>query len=243
MSFESTVPFDSTLTTNVNDQLAVAVAFDVPVGSYVQTGNNADIPHSAEGINLHPDYDYIYEMDWGIGLRGDYIFEWSWSEDQTVTQAMLDTYMSVVDQEPNGGSTAAFGELTQVDLIGRTLTLTLSVPPQPELSWRGPVGTRWGLLPMETRKTTWASPSHYMCYLLLDTDWRDWTIKARDIAPNSSLTIGRVEGASSVYLIFSEDVTTSPGVTLNRGVTYSQTSESLEVTAGNADTFVMRVSK
>ena len=240
MSFNTTLPFDSDLSKNVNNELSVAVAFDVPVGTYLQISDPHDIPYTAGGMNLHPDYDFIFESMNCVGLRGDYTIKYSWDEDETITQQMIDTFVNVVNQSYNGsgGSIAP----TQVDLITRTAVFALSVPAEPELGWRGRLGLKWGLL-AQTQRMTWDSPSHYLCYLLLSADWRNWTTKARDISPNSSLVIDRVEGAVSVYLIFSEDVTTSTGVTLNRGVTYSQTSESMEITTGNADTLVIRASR
>lgn len=241
MPFETTVVFDTALTANANDEVSVAAAWDVPVGAYIQISDNSELPYTSEGMNLHPDYDFIFESIGSIGLRGDFIIETSWGEDHAVTQAMLDTFIAVTNQSYDG-SNGHLG-LTQVDFAERKFSCTLSIPAQPELGWRGRMGLKWGLGPAQTRRMTWASPSHYLCYLLIDPDWRSWTTMARDVAPNSSVTIDRVEGASSVYFIFSEDVTTSAGVTLNRGVVYSQVSETLEVTAGSADTLIIRVSK
>lgn len=241
MAFETTVAFDTALTANANDEVSVAAAWDVPVGAYVQVSDNTDLPYTAEGMNLHPDHDFIFESMGNIGLRGDFISDTSWGEDQVVTQAMLDTFVAVVNQACEGSD--AHMVLNEVDFVERRFKTTTSVPPQPELGWRGAMGLKWGLALAKTRRMTWASAGHYLCYLLIDSDWRSWTTKARDISPNSSLVIERVEEASTVYLIFSEDVTTSTGVTLNRGVVYSQTSESLEVTTGNVDTLLTRISK
>jgi hypothetical protein len=239
MSFNTTLPFGNDLSKNVNNELWIASAFDAPAGAYLQISGHSDIPHTAGGMQLHPDHDFIFESNSCMGLRGDFTIEYTWIEDQTVTQEMLDTFVNVVN-DTNIGSNVVF-EYTQVDFIARTATFRLSVPPAPELGWRGsPLD--WGIL-LQNQKVIWDSIGYYLCYLIIDEDWRNWTTKARDIAPNSSLVIDRIEGAATVYLIFSEDVTTSTGVTLNRGVAYSQTSESMEVTTGNADTLVIRASR
>lgn len=237
MAFTTTLVFDHNLSKNVSDELWVGAAFDALAGSYLQITEHDDIPYTADGIRLHPDHDFIFESNSCLGLRGGFTFEYSWLEGQTITQQMLDTFVDVVDTT-NSGTDVVFG-YTQFDPIGRTVVFNLYVPTQPELGWRGsPLD--WGIL-IQTHKMIWDSNGYYLCYLLLAEDWLAWTAKARDIAPNSSLVIGKVEGASTVYLIFSEDVTTSLGVTLNRGVAYSQTSESLEVTTGSSDTLVMRI--
>lgn len=239
MSFETTLPFDISLTKNVSDKLWVGAAFDAPGGSYLQISGQEDIPYTADGIRLHPDHDFIFESNSCLGLRGNFTIEYLWSEDQIVTQQMLDTFVNVVDTA-NIGTGVVFG-YTQFDSIGRTVIFNLSVPTEPQLGWRGsPLD--WGIL-LQTQKIIWDSNGYYLCYLLLDEDWLSWTAQARDIAPNSTLVIDKAEGASTVYFIFSEDVTTSSGVTLNRGVAYSQISESIVVTAGNADTLVIRVSR
>ncbi len=241
MPFETTVVFDTSVTANANEEVSVAAAWDVPVGAYIQVSDNTELPYTSEGMNLHPDYEFIFESIGSIGMRGNFIIDTSWGDGQAVTQEMLDTFLAVVNQSYDG-SNAHFG-LTQVDFAERTVKFALSVPPQPELGWRGRMGLKWGLAPAKTRRMTWASPSHYLCYLLIDSDWRSWTTMAMDVAPHSSVAIDRVEGASSVYLIFSEDVITSTGTTLSRGVAYSQVSETLEVTAGSEDTLIIRVSK
>lgn len=238
MAFTTTLPFDGSLSQNVNDELWVGAAFDAPAGSYLEIVGSEDIPYSAEGLPLHPDHDFIFESGSCIGLRGDFTIEYSWLEDQTVTQQMLDTFVSVVN---NSNSSSVVFENTQADFAGRTATFSLSVPPAPELGWRGsPLD--WGIL-LDRQKIIWDSSGYYLCYLVLDTDWRSWESEAIDIAPNSSLDIDRLEGASSVYLVFSEDVTTSTGATLSRGVAYAQTTETLEVTAGSEDTLAIRMSK
>tara|TARA_R110002167_G_scaffold315396_1_gene520962 strand:- start:443 stop:676 length:234 start_codon:yes stop_codon:yes gene_type:complete len=73
-------------------------------------------------------------------------------------------------------------------------------------------------------------------------DWRLWTSESKDIAPNTSIVIDRVEEASSVYLFFSEDVMTTSGEILGQATPYAQTSTTLEITTGNQDTFVVRIS-
>jgi hypothetical protein len=239
MSLNTTVPFDGTLTKNVNDELSVAAAFDVPVGAHLQISGQSSIPHTAGGMNTHPANDFFVLSFWGIGLNGDFTVETSWAEDQMVTQEMLDTFINILSQA-NIGSGVVF-EISDVDFIERTVDFTCSIPAEPELGWRGSP-LPW-MTSIQNQKIIWDANSHYLCATILDSDWTNWATEKRDIAPNSSLVIDRVEGASTVYLIFSEDVTTSTGVTLNRGVAYSQTSESMEVTAGNADTLVIRVSR
>ena len=238
MSFHSTIPFDGTLTKNVNNELWIAVAFDIPAGAFLQATGWHHIPHTAAGLNTHPSHDFICLTNWGVGLRGDFTIEYSWIEDGTITQQMIDTHASVM-QASNAGTEVVF-EYTEVDFVTRTAKCRLSVPANADLDWRGSPFP-WGLA-ADDAKYIFDEGQYYLCATILSENWQDWTSEARDIAPNSSLVIDRVEGASSVYLVFSEEVTTSTGVTLDRGVAYSQTSTSMEVTAGSTGAFVIRVS-
>jgi hypothetical protein len=238
MSYYTTLPFDSELCVNVNDELRVAVALDIPAEAFLEVIGWTDIPHTGAGLVTHPDHDFLWLTNWGIGLSGGYTIEYSWLEDETITQQMIDTHVSVM-QAANAGSNVLF-EYTDVDLAARTATARLFIPQDEALDWRESPNP-WGLGASHA-KYIFDGGQHYLCTTVLAANWQDWTSESKDIEPNGSLIIERVAGASSVYLIFSSDVTTSSGATLARGVTYSQTSPSLEVTAGGAGASVVRVS-
>lgn len=240
MSFETTIAFDSTLTANVNGELGVAVAFDVPAGAYMEVSSLMDFPNTGEGLNRHPEYDFITSTSWGCGTRGVIRQLHSWGETDNITQEMLDAHNSVMQAALEG--TGMTYEYLEVDLEARTALCETVMPIDASLDWRTSPAPWAFTVPSSVHRTTLMSGNHYACTNLLASNWKDWTNDTKDIAPNSSLTIDKVDGASSVYLLFSEDVTTSTGTTLTRGVAYSQTSQSLEVTAGNAGAFVVRVS-
>tara|TARA_B110000858_G_scaffold53057_1_gene61567 strand:+ start:1573 stop:2250 length:678 start_codon:yes stop_codon:yes gene_type:complete len=224
----------------MEDNAWVAVAFDVPAGAYMEVSNATDLPNSSAGSTVHPEHSFITSTNWGCGVRGVVRQRVSWGETENVTQEMLDAHNSVM-QAALAGTSMTY-EYVDVDLNARTALCETVMPIDATLDWRTSPSPWAFTVPNMTSRATLMSGNHYICTTVIAPSWQDWTNDTKDIEPNGSLTIDRVAGASSVYLVFSDDVTTSSGATLSRGVTYSQTSPSLEVTAGSAGAFVVRVS-
>ena len=238
MSVIHTMPFDEESITTVNSEVSFAAAFNVPDGTFFQTTGLNVIPHSSEGVTTHPDNDFIYSSNWGAGLRGDFVLEYSWGEDVLITNEVLIAH-NLIMQDLHVGLNTTF-EYTLFDPVERVVTANLSVPFDPTLNWRGsPIP--WGLRASNV-KCIFNGGYHYFCALVMPDDWRLWTSESKDIAPNTSIVIDRVEEASSVYLFFSEDVMTTSGEILGQATPYAQTSTTLEITTGNQDTFVVRIS-
>ena len=237
MSYYGDVPFNSAFTVNLNNEVHVSAAFDLLAGAYIQTTSWKDLPNTADGIITHPTIPYLWRTSWGFGVRGEMIIEYSWDETETITEDMLHVHTDVLQTaHENTGTTFQY---INVDFEERFVSAKLVVPPNSSLDWHQsayPYG-----LGASQAKVIFDGGQHYICAFVLAENWQDWSLGSKDIEANGTLSIPREPDASSVYLVFSEDVTTDSGVVLNQGVSYAQTS-SVQVTAGSKNTFVVRAS-
>ena len=79
--------------------------------------------------------------------------------------------------------------------------------------------------------------SSIMCFLRVDGEPDEWTVKYKDVLSGTTATIDKA--GTTCYVIFPKDVT-KDGVTLNAFQAYSMTSSSFNISASN-NTKVVRL--
>lgn len=228
------INFAFTSHAEVDDKLRLAIGENLAANSYMGRTNLADVPHNGEQYVGHPTIDGLYRS----------------GENYLLTEGSI-ALVYTLDGMCNAQQRANFLAWTQsnddgaVDITGATYTYDADADTMTML-YTVEYGTlTWSRLPClygpksSGARMTFDQGSTLACFLRIDGEPEEWTVRYRDIPANTTAVIDKTN--TNTYVFFTKPVT-KDGTQLNKHQFYKVTSSSITVSASE-DCKVVRLSR
>lgn len=215
-----------------DEKIAVSAAVNQPAGRHMTRTSITEIGHNNEQLVPHPTIDgLIRSGENHLLVEGSITIEWDLVDDFTDQQrSNFGSWFTSNDEgmQDTVGTTLAYDSIT--NKLTAVYTCEFS-----QTSWRQIPG-KWAPK-SDSAKMILGDNSSIMCFLRIDGEPDEWTVKYKDVPSGTTSTIDKA--GTICYVIFSKDVT-KDGVTLNAFQAYSMTSSSFDVSASD-NTKVVRL--
>ena len=215
-----------------DEKIVVSAAVNQPAGRHMTRTSTTEIGHNNEQLVPHPTIDgLIRSGENHLLVEGSITVEWDLVDDFTD------------QQRSNYGSWYTSNDEGMPDTVGTTLTYDSTTNKLTAVYTCEFSQTFWRQIPAKwapksnSAKMVLGDNSSIMCFLRIDGEPDEWTVKYKDVPSGTTSTIDKA--GTTCYVIFSKDVT-KDGVTLNAFQAYSMTSSSFDVSASD-NTKVVRL--
>lgn len=198
-----------------DNKVTLNYAENIPEGRYWLREGIEELPHNDEQKVLHPEHDWLMRSgENNMMTEGSVTITWDLDDISTypignfIEYVYADTTGNVITIE---GNTIKLVATTSFDI----------------LEWSD-LPAKWTPSSATNAKMTFHEGAELACFLRIDEEPNEWTVKYRDIPEDTTLTLEK-EG-NICYMFFSKEVTKGD-VTLNKYQFYKITSNDITIHA------------